>query len=98
VVDYAYGTDGRVALPLSVVAILPAPGGGVYVAGTLTEQKQSDFGVVRLTAAGTPDPAFGVNGLARVPFDLLDPTLFGRPGNETVRAAGVLPASCRTAG
>ncbi|QEL19895.1 NHL repeat-containing protein [Limnoglobus roseus] len=59
-------TDGR------VVAV-----GGVAEA-TIFPDRSGDFGVVRLTASGQPDPTFGIDGFTRVSFNLMT----GGTGND----------------
>ncbi len=89
-IDLAYGAGGVArATGLATVAdVAVRPDGSVVVAGRVgATGGAADFGVVRLTPAGQPDPAFGVNGLAVVAFDLLGPG----QGDDLPVALALLP-------
>ena len=61
-----------------VVAAAAAPDGGIVALGATDDDAASTV-VVRLTSAGTPDPAFGVQGVA---------TMDGRPSDVAVQPGG----------
>ncbi|MEW4566332.1 hypothetical protein AB1L88_00550 [Tautonia sp. JC769] len=76
--DPSFGQGGRVALGFDLgttadrrhddpAALVLQPDGKVVAAGTvLRDDGQSDFGIVRLNANGTPDQGFGQDGRVRV--------------------------------
>src|SRR5690606_27987105 len=52
-------------------SVAAAPGGGFYAAGSVQSQGEGTFSVVvRITADGTLDPAFGNGGVAATPLQL----------------------------
>ncbi len=71
--DGSYGTDGYATLSgfTSVAKVVELADGSAIAVGTVlgTDGITPDFAVVRLTAAGQPDPTFGTNGLVAVAFD-----------------------------
>jgi len=71
--DYAY--DVAVAADGTIVAAGPTANGAV-----------NDFGVVRLTADGTPDPAFDTDGQVRTPFgaDTFATAVHVRPDGKVI--------------
>src|SRR5688572_13003444 len=71
--DLSFGDGGKVAIPgLSAVTDAAVmPDGRVVAVGSVITNGNTDFGVVRLTVNGTPDPTFGTNGLASLGFDLV---------------------------
>jgi uncharacterized delta-60 repeat protein len=79
--DPTYGSGGVVRQGSSALIVHPLAGGGLDVVGNLWGGKNEccgDFSLVRLTAAGEPDPNFGgATGRARADFG----------GNDKVQAA-----------
>ena len=74
-----------------VTALAVAPDGRVLLAGEVVRRQEplhatSDIGVLRLTADGRPDEAFGPGGLRTVGFDVSADFNFDRPA-----ALAVLP-------
>jgi uncharacterized delta-60 repeat protein len=70
--DPAFGTGGTVAFPRSsdAAAVAVAPDGSVVLAGTSVAPVPpfgpTDLTAFRLTPGGSPDPAFGAGGVAKV--------------------------------
>ncbi|WP_169973882.1 FG-GAP-like repeat-containing protein [Tautonia rosea] len=76
--DLSFGQNGKVVLGFDLgstpdrrhddpTALVIQPDGKVVAAGTiLRDNGQSDFGILRLNANGTPDPSFGQNGRVHV--------------------------------
>jgi uncharacterized delta-60 repeat protein len=70
--DPTFGDRGRVTVDLgggdTAGAVAVQPDGMIVVAGTAASGGGIDFAAARLTAAGVPDPAFGVGGRSAVAF------------------------------
>ena len=71
--DRSFAGDGTMTLPISrgsdlAQAAVVSRDGSILVAAHVEPRRgsNSDFGLVRLRDDGTPDPAFGVGGVARV--------------------------------
>lgn len=103
--DPAFGTNGRVTLPLGTSAneaattLARMADGRLVVAGTTGDFGTVDVAVVRLLADGSPDPSFGRNG--RASFDVagaaeyVDDLLVLADGRIVVVGAAGDPGSTR---
>lgn len=77
--DPNFGGDGRVSIAFDIggslddelLELIVAPDGSIFATGVATDNG-FDFAAVKLLPDGTPDPTFGNNGKATVPFDLGD--------------------------
>ena len=74
-VDSSFGANGTAIAGNGQIeqegGLAVAPDGSVFVAGpaaTTSDQLPNGFAVAKLTPAGTPDPAFGSNGVITTPL------------------------------
>jgi uncharacterized delta-60 repeat protein len=79
--DSAFGNGGIALIeePNSIVnALIAEPGGKIYAAGgRRISATENEFLLVRLHHDGSPDPSFGVGGLATAPLSASDAPAFG---------------------
>jgi uncharacterized delta-60 repeat protein len=100
--DLSFGDQGKATVPdlTSVTAMVDLPDGRIVAIGPYQSgPSNTDFGVVRLTANGDPDPTFGTNGLATIGFDVI-PNGADYPAAIELRPDGgvVMAGSAATSG
>ena len=69
--DPGFGVDGRVIVEIGgqadrAQAVLVQPDGRILLAGSSSDGDSRRCSLIRLLADGSPDPAFGINGLVQV--------------------------------
>jgi uncharacterized delta-60 repeat protein len=94
--DPTFGTSGRTSAAFfgngaDAAAVALAADGSIFVAGTVTvDGPQTDFGLAKFAADGTPDVSFGTGGTATTDFpnDPAQATSVAIDGNGNVVVGG----------